>query len=260
MTIYIDELFAMNAVSCAAMLCAFAKITGLHVIRMRMAMAAAAGGLIAALRFVCGSALSWVFGAAEIILVPIAFPKAGIKKTLLFILIKYAFSGFAVLCVSFMGGSAAVIRGGIVYFDISLPVFALAFAGIYTLIYVFAALIKKRGRKMYTLKISAGGGCVELRTLYDSGNLLKNPYDGTPVIVAEKAAVKDIWDGRFVLIPFRAVGTQNGMIKAFGADSVYCVENGQTAKKVTIGIIENILSKNGGAEALIGPGFFKEEL
>ncbi|MDO5396682.1 MAG: sigma-E processing peptidase SpoIIGA [bacterium] len=259
MSIYIDELFIINLVACLFLIELYSSVFDLKAGWKRRLAAAAFGGAVACIRFLF-SRLTPLALAAEAAVPVIAFGKMPVKKVLLLVLIKYAFSGLAVPAVSFFGGSAAIIRNGTIYFDISPRIFIVVFLICGALSMTTAKLLRlKRLRHFYTLVITKGGRNVKIKALYDSGNLLKNPYDGTDVVIAEKETLEGLELTGFVLIPYRALGTENGLLKAFKADKIYCVENGKTINNVTVGLSEIRLSKNGGIKALIGPGFFKEE-
>lgn len=259
MNIYIDELFIINLVACLFLIELYSSVFDLKSGLKRRLAAAAFGAVIACIRFMY-SALAPLALAAEAAVIVIAFGKMPVKKVLLLVLIKYAFSGLAVPAVSFFGGSTAIIRNGTIYFDISPYIFIVVFLICGALSILTARLLRlKRSRCFFTLIITKGGRSVKVKALYDSGNLLKNPYDGSEVVITEKEALDGLEVTGFILIPYRALGTENGLLKAFKAEKIYCVENGKTINDITVGLSEIRLSKNGGINALIGPGIFKEE-
>ena len=259
MSIYLDELFIINLVGCLFLLEAYSSIFGMKACPARRLAAAAAGAGIACVRFLFAVPAAAV-AAAEAVLPLIAFGRMPVKRLLLLALIKYAFSGLAVPVISFFGGSAAIIRGGIIYFDISPRIFIAVFSGCCALTALSARLLRLvRNRKFYTLDVTRGNKTVRLKALYDSGNLLKNPYDGSGVIIAEKESASALKPEHCILLPYRSLGTENGLIKAFKADKLYCVETGKTVNNVTVGLSETRLSKNGGIQALAGPGILEEE-
>jgi sigma-E processing peptidase SpoIIGA len=261
MNVYIDELFIFNFIACLVMLTLYGSFMKLSRKPLRIFAAGISGALIAVIRFVTSGIIVTISAAAEVIVPMIAFRKISFRNILFFMLTKYAFSGLAVIAVSLFGGGAALIHGGIIYFDISAPLFATVFAVTYIFIYVFTKILKKhKNRRHYTLIVTRGSDKITLCALYDSGNLLKNPYDGSSVIIADKKSIDMTHDLKFMLIPFHAVGTESGMLKAFRADSVYCIETGNTVNNITIGISDEPLSESGSINALVGPGFFKEEM
>lgn len=258
MDIYLDELFIVNVIACLFMLKVYSFIISRELSLKRGLAAAVLGGGIACIRFMY-SYLMPISVILEMLIPIVGFGKISWKNILLFFLIKYAFSGLAVLVVSCFGGASALIQNGIIYFNINAKIFIpmLVICAVSSLL--MTKLMKIKHNKFYTLIVSMGDKNVKLKALYDSGNMLKNPYDGSGVIITNKSAAEKIGYTNTVLIPFTALGCERGLLKAFKAENVYCVENGKNIKNVTIGISEHILSKNKKIEALMGPEVFKEE-
>jgi stage II sporulation protein GA (sporulation sigma-E factor processing peptidase) len=130
------------------------------------------------------------------------------------------------------------------------------------------------------LVIEIGSKKLALRALIDSGNELVEPVSGKRVIIVEKKALKgllpegiinslehlsnledlslndyDHWSRRLVLIPFRSVGKDSGVLTGIRPDSVYLKHKGQQVKLpgVILGIERNPLSIKGEYQALIHP-------
>ena len=96
------------------------------------------------------------------------------------------------------------------------------------------------------IEVVVGGRRCCLRALRDNGNTLRDPVRGQPVLVAEAAALRTLWPGEaadilsgrgapeekmarlyragvavpFVLLPFRAVGTEGGLLLACRSDYI----------------------------------------
>lgn len=259
MDIYADELFAVNFIACYFMIKIYSLIINKTLENKRGIAAAAAGGAAACIRFMY-EALAPVCIAAEILLPVIAFGKVSRKQILLFFLIKYAFSGLAIPIVSCFGGASAVIRNGIIYFNISTWIFIPVFVLCIILSLFTAKLMKIKRSRFYTISVIGRSGRVRLKALYDSGNMLRNPYDKSGVMIVNKETAEKIGYERTYLIPFTALGSENGLLRAFKAAGIYCVENGKNINNITVGISEHLLSKNKEIEALIGPEIFKEEV
>lgn len=128
------------------------------------------------------------------------------------------------------------------------------------------------------------GEGVWLPAIIDSGNLLRDPFSGDPVIVAEldalekelpcelyeilrnkntdilddASAVSDAkgWENRFRLIPYNALGNENGILPGFKADIVR-VNNGKRDSAELRGVIvclyEKALSEDKQYRALLAP-------
>jgi len=97
---------------------------------------------------------------------------------------------------------------------------------------------------MNTTIVVAGKKC-RLRTLRDTGNLLRNPADGRPVLVVEESTIRSLWSEeiaglikqkqtpeitlmrmydmgchRFSLLPYKTIGNDGGLLLAFRSDYV----------------------------------------
>jgi len=95
---------------------------------------------------------------------------------------------------------------------------------------------------LYRLRIRLGDRMVELPALLDTGNGLRDPISGTPVIVVEAAALTEVlppvmrqavgadwdsldrlpgsWATRCRLVPYRAVGRSAGLMLALDPDQI----------------------------------------
>ena len=256
MEIYADEMFIINMSACFGMLYLLGKLMSYPIKKHRLIAASAVGAAGAVIVFCVGAKLSSIVKAAAFLLTPvIAYGVLNIKTAAVFAFLMHAAGGAVNFFVSFFkSGSAAVIKNGIVYIDVPPLLLAVTFIICFPLMALCVKIIKIcRSRKTYTLRISALGITHEVCALYDSGNLLKNPYDQSPVIIIEKSAADIFKADNFLLIPFRSLNTQNGFIRVFKVDSVLIVENGKKLNNVSIGICEHTLSKNGKYNALAGP-------
>lgn len=183
------------------------------------------------------------------------------KKTLsvfaAFLLIMAAVSGIVTVFISLIStGTDSVIRNGIVYFDISGTLLFLILFAAYPIICLLSRGLKsQKNRTIYLTRIERSGKSVSLNALFDSGNKLKEPITGRPVVVAEWEAVKDLFespvdfemlidraeDYRLWLIPYHALGKSDGRIFAFLADKIQIDK--QITERVFIGVTGQTLSK-----------------
>lgn len=123
---------------------------------------------------------------------------------------------------------------------------------------------------------------VVVKALIDSGNFLKEPISGSPVIVVEKYKLidivpkeilqnlKQIVEGKFLgnnedsevvsflprfrVIPFSSLGKQNGLLLGIKVDSIiiYFEEEEKVINEIIIGIYDEHLSKKENYTALVG--------
>lgn len=128
------------------------------------------------------------------------------------------------------------------------------------------------------LVIEIGDKKQVIRALIDSGNELIEPVSGKRVIIVEKKVLKSLvpddvmdslekmapfstdssyedWGRRLVLVPFRSVGKNSGVLTGLRPDAVYLKHKGKQVKLpgVIIGLENNPLSQKNEYQALIHP-------
>lgn len=133
------------------------------------------------------------------------------------------------------------------------------------------------------IEIAFGGETLMANALLDTGNQLKDPLTGSPVIIVEHEALKPIlppdveavlvkaatgdlggfadlaassrWSSRFRVIPFSSIGQEKGMLIGVRPDEVRIVDGSSkvSTSKVVIGIHERKLSPEGTYVALLHP-------
>ena len=119
-----------------------------------------------------------------------------------------------------------------------------------------------------------------LNAIVDTGNMLKEPITGNPVIVVEKNALYDLmpkeilnnteyilggdfekipedvkneYIPRLKIIPFSSLGKQNGMLVGIKPEKVEVInEQAEVKNNAIIGIYSKSLTKRGEYNALIG--------
>ena len=180
----------------------------------------------------------------------------------------------------------AVMRNGILYFEMPWRLLLLAFAFLYPLIRLFCRVVIGRlsREKVYlTVKVEQDHQTAVLKGLLDTGNHLRDPLTDAPVIVAEYQQVQNIlpkafcemyeksvetqgdasWDAllasseglRLRLIPFRSIGEENGMLVGFKPDCVIIEEN-EREKRLSgaiVGLYAHALSGDQTYGALLAP-------
>lgn len=131
------------------------------------------------------------------------------------------------------------------------------------------------------LKIKLNRKIVETKAMIDTGNLLKEPFTNTPVIVVESTLLEECmpkeilnnleeilggefekipenvrteYISRLKIIPFSSLGKQNGMLLGIKPEYVEIENEENISKKenVIIGIYHKSLTKRGEYRALLG--------
>lgn len=144
---------------------------------------------------------------------------------------------------------------------------------------------------LYSLQIRWGGSLVKLTALLDTGNRLTCPFTKEPVVIVESREVmaylpaevlnickmiesgagmepgfnlSDAWQERIRILPFRALGREQGILVGFRPDEVQVWAGGRerdakspqeigVKRNVVIGLYNRPLSGEGAFQALISP-------
>ena len=77
---------------------------------------------------------------------------------------------------------------------------------------------------VYNVEIIEQGEQIELKALYDTGNVLREPFSGKPVSIVERESLKNIEllkkPEKYKIIPFRSIGEEHGILKGMEVDEV----------------------------------------
>jgi len=163
-------------------------------------------------------------------------------------------------------------------------------SGVFVAAVRVAAALAKRGdwERWWGMPvlIRFGGGSVKTRAFLDTGNSLRDPLTGRPVVIVEYGVLKPIlpldvqhyfekvesegiWEvlsrlggerkARFTAIPFRSLGQARGVLLGFWPDEVWAVYGGRClrVKNVLVGVCREKLDPAGSYRALVGPEFLE---
>lgn len=249
MVVYLDVLFAVNALMDGVTLLAAAALGGVRAGRIRWLAASALGGGYAVLAAVLPalSALP-VRLLAGVGLCAAAFggkPAFG-RVCALYFVVAASFAGLAAALGAATGRK--LLFGAGYYVSVPFRVLLLAAAAGYALSGVLLrgdALHGPLRREVERLTIRFDGREREVRLLHDTGNSLTEPVSGRPALVLGRTAadsllgaqIRQAWAGtkdaaaclaalppetasRFGLLPYRAVGVESGLLLYFRPDSV----------------------------------------
>ena len=203
-----------------------------------------------------------------------------IKDLVIFYLTSFTFGGVALALLYFIKPENILMKNGI-YIG-TYPIKIVLMGGIlgYIIITVAFSIINKKINKksIYcNLQVFIDNKSTEVKALLDTGNFLKEPITGTPVVIIESAVlsnilpkdllenVKPIIDGKIdisneldkfltkmTVIPFSSLGKVNGMLSGIKADYLKVfTEEEHHIKDVVIGIYEGTLTKDGAYNSLI---------
>lgn len=139
--------------------------------------------------------------AVAIFAIKIGFNPKSIKKLfrelVLFYFISFIFGGISFAMVNVFNNGKVTILDGVLISDFS--VFKVLLCGILGAFLVVLFLKKKKEHVFKEIVIGLGDKKVNVKVLLDTGNLLKEPYTGKPVIIVEKNAVIGLFEEDFVL-------------------------------------------------------------
>lgn len=139
-------------------------------------------------------------------------------------------------------------------------------------------------KKIYEVEIDFGkeGKTVKLQALVDTGNQLRDPITGAPVLLLEEKAVKDalpeevlsvgqlpwqespdpwVWLWKldpklmktFVFIPFRAIRQKSWLLAVRPPKILILLDEGTVPIKATVAFVKEVLSSEGEFQALLHP-------
>lgn len=289
MTVYLDIVLIENLCMNYIILFATAFIMKLKIKHVRLFISALIGGLYAVLTYmqIVKMYSTMVMKIIlSICMVYIAFyPKnirAMLKEIMLFYLVSFVFGGCAFALLYFLKPQDILMKNGV--FIGSYPLKVALLGGIVGFIVMNVALknVKNKMSKkalIYQVEIEMQEKSLMVKAMLDTGNLLKDPITGIPVIIVDKEELYQIIPGRilnytdkiiggdweicsedieyrakFRMIPFSSIGKQNGMLLGFKVDRVKIITDiEEVVRKEAIVCIHNgKISKNNTYSALIG--------
>lgn len=289
MTIYIDVVLIENLCMNYIILFATGFMIRAKLHHIKMILAALLGGVYAILSYmqvVPFYSNMLVKIGLSVCMVYIAFFPKGIKSLLkhlvMFYLVSFVFGGCAFALLYFVKPEDIFMVNG-VYIG-TYPVKIALLGGIvgFVITHIAFKVVKNKiGKKaiLYDIEIKVEDRVVKMKAMLDTGNRLKEPITGTPVIVVEKEKLSGLlpesilnhtdeiiggdwkesdenicYRARFRIIPFSSIGKQNGMLLGFKVDEVKVMNDIEeiTNQKVIVCLYNQKLSKINTYSALIG--------
>ncbi len=198
--------------------------------------------------------------------------RAFLKLTVCFYTVTFLFAG-AAFAVILATSSEAAFAGGAFYLHWNSPVnYLLITAGSgYIIVNSFVRYIKDRRmleKCAVSLYVEFNGEGVWIPALVDTGNELKDPFTGEPVVIVELSAVQSLlperlrqyfqdhsaadldavetvleeteWVRRFRLIPYSSLGCESGVLPGFRADLVKILQGGIPEQETAEAAAQNL--------------------
>ncbi len=292
MTIYIDLVIAENICMNYIILYGTAIAYKIKPKKIRILFAASIGAAYAILSYIqaletYSSFLLKIF--LSIAMVYIAYSPGNLKsltkQLLTFYLVSFVFGGTAFAMLYFIRPQDILTREGVYLGMYPIKIVFLGAIIGFVLIKAVFKIIKTKFTKnklfcKVTIKIKDKE--TKVNALIDTGNLLREPITGNPVVIVEKNYldtiipktiidnIDSIIEGRyndmpddylrkFRLVPFSSLGKQNGMLLGLKPDAMEIdTEDEQIqVQNAIVGIYNGNLTKNGLYSALIGIGIFE---
>lgn len=295
MTIYLDIVFTENLLMNYIILMATSIIGKNKMFYFRFLMSSALGGLYAILNYIIDLSLlqNILFKIfLSIIMIEIAFENSNLKRLfkniIMFYLTSLTFGGASFMLLFLINPENIIYENG--RFIGTYPIKIAIIGGIlgFIIIFIVSKLIKNRinsSNILCELEIFYRGKNRKIKTLIDTGNLLKEPISMEDVIIVEKDSLKDfidedtfkeiknilngnligdvnrnIYNYKFKVIPFESLGNENGVLLGFKPDyiKIYSPEEELVKNNVFIGIYDGKLSKSNLYTSLVGLNILKE--
>lgn len=291
MTIYLDVIIVENLIMNYIILYATGLISKIKIKHLRLFLASLIGAIYSVIEYISkiniySNIITKII--LSILIVYIAYNPQDVKKMckelLLFYLTTFTFGGVATYLIYVIKPQEIIIKNGMYTGTYILKtVFLGAIIGSIIIIIGFKLAKNKITKKdMFCItKIKINGKEIELKTMMDTGNMLKEPISGNPVMVVEKNSLyniipkeilnnienilggdfekipqelKEEYIPRLKIIPFSSLGKQNGMLLGIKAEKFKIIteQTEEEKENVIIGIYNKSLTKRGEYNALIG--------
>ncbi len=292
MTIYLDVVLLENLCMNYIILFATGYIMKIKMKHWKLIVSSLLGGIYAVVSYLeilpIYSSLPMKL-LLSILMVYLAYHAKGIKQLskqlVLFYLTSFVFGGCAFALLYFIRPQDIFMQNGVYVGTYPLKIALLGGIVGFIITYIAFKIVKtklKRRDMLYEIQIKMANQTINLQAMLDTGNLLKEPITGMPVIVVEKEKLYSIlptnlldhieeliggegskklesleeqeYLARLRVIPFSSIGKQNGLMLGLKAEKVMIKleEEWEVKNDVIVGIFPQKISKNNTYSALIG--------
>lgn len=294
MTVYVDIVLLENILLNYIILLATAIISKTKISIFKILVASSIGGVYSILNYIVElSPFSNVIIKIimSVLIVIIAFDsnkiKSIIRQLIFFYLVSFTFGGVTFMLLFFVNPENLVIKENQLVGTYPLKIVMLGGLIGFIVITIVAKVIKDRMTKkamLCDLEIFYNGKMKKLKTMIDTGNLLKEPITQADVIIVEKNSLNEIvekevleniqniltgkWLGEtstkiysygFKLIPFMSLGNENGLLIGFKPDYIKIYDEEENIRTdIIVGIYDGKLSKTNLYTSLIGLDVLKK--
>ena len=292
MTIYLDIVFFENVLMNFIIIYATGVVVKCIIKKRKVIIASCIGALYTVLMYmdiipIYSNVIMKII--LSFALIYVAFTPKSLKQLLkymlIFYLVTFVFGGCVFALMYFLEPQMVQLKNGV--FVGAYPLKIAVIGGIIAFIVVqisFKVVKFKLSKKdmIYNIEVSINGLSVNIKALLDTGNLLKDPITGFPVIVIERNKLYSVipeqilnnidkiiggetdeliqneeflnYISKFRMIPFSSLGKQNGLLLGIKADSIKIIldERKENVSNVIIGIYDKSFTKNGMYSGILG--------
>ena len=135
--------------------------------------------------------------------------------------------------------------------------FYLPLGGVYALTKVIMFFVS-RSKKLYPVRIQIEGQAVVTKAMIDTGNSLRIPERGNPVIIAERSLFGEI-KAEPEIIPFRSIGEERRFTEVYPIERLCLLEEKQVYENVYAAFTTKQLSPCGAYRALLHNSFLERK-
>lgn len=273
-----DTLFLLNGVVDYVLLLAAARIAGEPLSRGRFLLGAVLGGSYAVAIFLFPFLTSVCYKMLVFLLMMlVAYGRSGklLRQILIFLALSAGLAG-GILAIALTGGEGLTLQGGVLYSSMDLKIVLLSASICYALMTTvfqnFATHTKISG-ELVSVSFQLFEQEVECLAMVDTGNTLKDPISGLPVLVVETKTLAKLFPTPFPkeksshpyelmnhykehpiaqrmrLIPYQAVGVQ-GLLLVLKMDKITL--NQKMIPSTLVGLSPTPVSDGGSYKALVG--------
>lgn len=291
MTIYIDVVLIENLLMNYIILLATGIIIKTKIRHIRLIAASLIGAIYTIITYIITIKIYSNFFfkiLLSIIIIYIAFNPQNVKQMwkqlVIFYLTSFVFGGAAFALIYIIRPQEILMRNGLFLGTYPLKTVMLSAIVAFLIILITFKIVKNKISKkdmFRQINIVIEGREITVKSMLDTGNMLREPITGKPVIVIEHTCLYDllpkqilnnieqILEGNFEnipddiknkyitklkFIPFASLGKQNGMLLGIQPNYIEILDEGSIEKieDVIIGIYNKSLTKDGNYRALMG--------
>lgn len=287
MDIYLDIVLLENFIMNYIIIFSTAIISKSKINYLKIGMASLVAGIYSILNYL------WTIGNWEnliikflisIMIILIGFDsykfKVILKQLILFYLVSFTFGGISFMLLFLINPSNIVFENGVLVGTYPVKITIIGGVGGTIVIGAVSCIIRDRMKTksmLCDLEIFYKGKYQKLKTMIDTGNLLKEPISQSDVIIVEKNSLRgivsddildnidnivqgkwldcadDIYEYKFKVIPFSSLGNENGLLIGFKPDYIKVFDEEEWVRDdVIIGIYNGKLCKSNLYTSLIG--------